>query len=85
MLQIAEENADLKFRMKQLEGKNDGNIDNGKRLLELAQKAARLHRLHAGKVEVQVYGYVDSSVPMLAKMHDKRMKGFRAMGYEQAI
>jgi hypothetical protein len=28
--------------------------------------------------------YVDSLVPMLAKMHDKRMKGFKAMGYEQA-
>jgi hypothetical protein len=36
-----------------------------------------------GKVEVQVYDYVDSSVPMLAKMHDKRMKGFKTMGYEQ--
>jgi hypothetical protein len=35
-------------------------------------------------VEVQVYDYVDSSVPMLAKMHDKRMKGFKTMGYEQA-
>ena len=50
----------------------------------LVQYAGRLHRLHAGKVEVQVYDYVDSSVPMLAKMHDKRMKGFRAMGYAQA-
>jgi hypothetical protein len=28
---------------------------------------------------------VDSSVPMLAKMHDKRMKGFKTMGYEQTI
>ena len=51
----------------------------------LVQYAGRLHRLHPGKVEVQVYDYVDSSVPMLAKMHDKRMKGFKSMGYEQAI
>lgn len=50
----------------------------------LVQYAGRLHRLHPDKVEVQVYDYVDSSVPMLAKMHDKRMKGFRAMGYKQA-
>ena len=50
----------------------------------LVQYAGRLHRLHPGKVEVQVYDYVDSSVPMLAKMHEKRMKGFRAMGYLQA-
>lgn len=50
----------------------------------LVQYAGRLHRLHPGKEEVQVYDYVDSSVPMLAKMHGNRMKGFKAMGYEQA-
>ena len=49
----------------------------------LVQYAGRLHRLHPGKVEVQVYDYVDSSVPMLAKMHEKRMKGFKTMGYAQ--
>jgi superfamily II DNA or RNA helicase len=50
----------------------------------LVQYAGRLHRLHPDKEEVRVYDYVDGSVPMLAKMHEKRMKGFRAMGYEQA-
>ncbi len=50
----------------------------------LVQYTGRLHRLHPGKEEVQVFDYVDSSVPMLAKMHEKRMKGFRAMGYLQA-
>lgn len=50
----------------------------------LVQYAGRLHRLHPGKDEVQVYDYVDSSVPMLVKMHEKRMRGFKAMGYEQA-
>lgn len=49
----------------------------------LVQYAGRLHRLRPGKDEVQVFDYVDSSVPMLAKMHEKRMKGFRAMGYLQ--
>lgn len=49
----------------------------------LIQYAGRLHRLHPGKVEVQVYDYLDSSVPMLAKMHEKRMKGFKVMGYSQ--
>jgi hypothetical protein len=34
-------------------------------------------------VEVQVYDYVDGFVPMLAKMHEKRMKGFKTMGYKQ--
>ncbi len=50
----------------------------------LVQYAGRLHRLRAGKEEVRVYNYVDGSVPMLAKMHEKRMKGFRTLGYEQA-
>ena len=49
----------------------------------LVQYAGRLHRIHPGKDEVQVYDYVDSAVPMLAKMHEKRMKGFKAMGYGQ--
>ena len=49
----------------------------------LVQYAGRLHRLHPGKEVVRVYDYVDGAVPMLAKMHEKRMKGFKAMGYEQ--
>ena len=49
----------------------------------LVQYAGRLHRSHAEKNEVQVYDYVDSAVPMLVKMHAKRMSGFRAIGYEQ--
>ncbi len=51
----------------------------------LIQYAGRLHRAHTGKKEVRVYDYVDSSVPMLAKMHGKRMRGFRMMRYEQSI
>jgi superfamily II DNA or RNA helicase len=49
----------------------------------LVQYTGRLHRLHPGKEQVLVYDYVDSSVPMLAKMHKKRMRGFKSMGYEQ--
>ncbi len=30
-----------------------------------------------------VYHYVDGVVPKLARMHENRMKGFRAMGYNQ--
>ena len=48
----------------------------------LAQYAGRLHRLHAAKREVVIYDYVDSSVPMLARMADKRQAGYRALGYE---
>jgi superfamily II DNA or RNA helicase/very-short-patch-repair endonuclease len=47
----------------------------------IAQYAGRLHRLHSGKREVQVYDYADLDVPMLARMFDKRCKGYEAIGY----
>lgn len=47
----------------------------------LAQYAGRLHRLHAGKNEVCIYDYADLNVPMLAKMHEKRLRGYWAIGY----
>jgi hypothetical protein len=43
---------------------------------------ARLHRIHDGKKVVRVYDYVDAHVPMLARMYEKRVKGYRAIGYE---
>lgn len=48
----------------------------------LQQYAGRLHRLHAGKQQVEVYDYTDSKVPMLARMFERRLKGYRDMGYE---
>jgi len=47
----------------------------------LIQYAGRLHRLHPDKTEVHIYDYVDRNVPMLARMFDKRLRGYRAMGY----
>jgi superfamily II DNA or RNA helicase len=47
----------------------------------LVQYAGRLHRKHQSKTEVRVMDYVDHNVPMLAKMFEKRMRGYRAMGY----
>jgi hypothetical protein len=44
-----------------------------------------LHREHAGKAEVIIYDYVDDGVPVLARMHQKRLAGYRAMGYEGSI
>ncbi len=46
----------------------------------LVQYAGRLHRLHPGKREVRIVDYVDSKVPMLARMFDRRRIGYRAMG-----
>jgi superfamily II DNA or RNA helicase len=50
----------------------------------LQQYAGRLHREHAGKADVIIYDYVDHSVPVLARMHQKRLAGYRAMGYTVA-
>lgn len=47
----------------------------------LIQYAGRLHRLHPGKTEVRIYDYVDRAVPMLARMFEKRLRGYRAIGY----
>jgi superfamily II DNA or RNA helicase len=47
----------------------------------LQQYVGRLHRLHDGKRVVQVYDYVDPNVPMLARMYERRLKGYDAIGY----
>jgi superfamily II DNA or RNA helicase len=47
----------------------------------LQQYAGRLHRQHAGKTDVVIFDYVDSLVPVLARMYQKRLAGYRAMGY----
>jgi superfamily II DNA or RNA helicase len=47
----------------------------------LIQYAGRLHRLHPDKTEVRIYDYVDRGVPMLARMFERRLRGYRAIGY----
>jgi len=49
----------------------------------LVQYAGRLHRIHTGKTDVQIIDYVDSRVPMLARMFEKRLRGYTAMGYQR--
>ena len=51
----------------------------------IAQYVGRLHRLHEGKREVQVYDYADLNVPMLARMFDRRCVGYEAAGYTLLI
>jgi very-short-patch-repair endonuclease len=48
----------------------------------VAQYAGRLHRLYDGKKEVRVYDFADLNVPMLARMFDRRCRGYEAIGYE---
>jgi superfamily II DNA or RNA helicase len=47
----------------------------------LVQYAGRLHRVHPGKRDVRIFDYVDGEVPMLLRMFEKRLRGYRAMGY----
>lgn len=49
----------------------------------LMQYAGRLHRLHPAKKEVRIYDYVDRAVQMLLRMFEKRLRGYRAIGYAQ--
>ena len=47
----------------------------------LQQYVGRLHRLCESKRIVRVYDYVDAYVPMLARMYERRLKGYSAIGY----
>lgn len=47
----------------------------------ITQYVGRLHRLQEGKREVRVYDYADLEVPMLARMFDRRCRGYEAVGY----
>lgn len=47
----------------------------------LIQYTGRLHRLHPAKKEVRIFDYVDRDVPMLMRMFEKRLRGYRGIGY----
>jgi superfamily II DNA or RNA helicase len=47
----------------------------------VVQYAGRLHRRHAGKVDVRIHDYRDTAVPVLVRMLEKRLRAYRAMGY----
>ena len=47
----------------------------------LVQYTGRLHRHHPAKSDVRIYDYVDSELPMLRRMIEKRLKAYRAIGY----
>ena len=46
----------------------------------LAQYVGRLHRLHPGKREVLVYD-IDEGVPVLKRRSEKRVRGYKTLGY----
>ena len=47
----------------------------------LVQYAGRLHRQLPGKTEARIVDYVDRQVPALARMFERRMRGYREIGY----
>ena len=47
----------------------------------LAQYVGRIHRVADSKDKVAVFDYVDSVLPMLQRMFQRRCKGYEAMGY----
>ncbi|MBI3854725.1 MAG: hypothetical protein HY293_03440 [Planctomycetes bacterium] len=49
----------------------------------LVQYTGRLHRLHPGKADLRIYDCVDKQVPMLARMFERRRKGYRTIGYHE--
>ncbi len=48
----------------------------------MIQYAGRLHRPRAGKNEVRIYDYVDSSSPLTMSMFRKRTAAYQKMGYK---
>ena len=50
----------------------------------LIQYAGRLHRPHPHKSIVRIFDYVDRGVPMLEHMFEKRLRGYRAIGYARS-
>ncbi len=47
----------------------------------LQQYAGRLHREHSTKTDVRIFDFVDAGHPALLRMWEKRLRGYRAMGY----
>jgi superfamily II DNA or RNA helicase len=69
------------------EGLDDARLDTLFLVLPIAWKgtlvqyAGRLSRLHPQKAEVRIYDYVDAEVSICARMYEKRLRGYRALGY----
>ncbi|MBL7132210.1 MAG: hypothetical protein ISS45_12560 [Candidatus Omnitrophica bacterium] len=49
---------------------------------KVVQYVGRLHRQHKNKNDVCIYDYVDSSVPVLLRMYEKRLTTYKRIGYK---
>ncbi len=50
----------------------------------IVQYAGRLNRLHPRKTDVRIYDYLDRRVPVLVRMYERCLKGYRSIGYSSA-
>ena len=48
----------------------------------LQQYAGRLHRQQSGKTSVRIIDWLDLGHPVPQRMWERRLRGYRAMGYE---
>ena len=51
---------------------------------KLVQYVGRAMRAHEGKTRVSVYDYADVRVPILKRIHERRLKAYHALGFAQA-
>lgn len=47
----------------------------------LQQYAGRLHRDHDDKESIFIYDYTENNQPLLRRMWEKRLKGYKAIRY----
>lgn len=52
---------------------------------KMVQYAGRLHRQYRGKTKIRIYDYVDANIPVLLRMHKRRLMAYKALGYEEII
>lgn len=49
----------------------------------VVQYVGRLLRVHGDKQDVELHDYVDEHVPVLARMHTKRLPAYKTLGFDQ--
>lgn len=50
----------------------------------VVQYVGRLLRAHEDKQGVQLHDYVDTQIPVLSRMHTKRIPAYHTLGFEAA-
>lgn len=48
----------------------------------VVQYVGRLLRSHEGKHHVELHDYVDARIPVLERMHTKRLRAYRTLGFD---